>query len=378
MTAELARLLVAADGIRSLKVYANADNPEDAATARKFGAEGIGLCRTEHMFMSGSRLAVFRDMILADSEEERQLHLAKILPMQRADFEGIFEAMNGMSVTIRLLDPPLHEFLPTIEQLNEEKSELEASGAKERLEQLEKVIAKAKMMSEANPMLGLRGCRLGLLYPEIYEMQLTAIFFAARTVLQRGIQVRPEIMIPLAGHPNELKQMNELIDLIAEQVLGEDRAYCVYKKGTMIEVPRAALVAGEIASHAEFFSFGTNDLTQMTFGYSRDDAEGKFLNKYIEQGVLPENPFQVLDESGVGRLIEIAVRDGKKRRHDLKTGVCGEHGGERSSILFCHRSGLDYVSCSPYRVPYARIAAAQAALQEDNAKEEVVVAALVV
>ncbi|WP_309119176.1 pyruvate, phosphate dikinase [Paenibacillus sp.] len=363
MTEELAELLRTADGIRTMKIYANADNPHDAAIARHFGAEGIGLCRTEHMFMSGSRLAVFRDMILAECSTERQAHLDTILPMQQSDFEGIFEAMDGLPVTVRLLDPPLHEFLPDLEQLLGERRQLSANGAAESaLATMDRLIVKVRAMCESNPMLGLRGCRLGLMFPEIYDMQLSAIFLAAKACLQRGIRVKPEIMIPLVGHPNELKGMAERIDSIAERTLGEDRALCRYKKGTMIEVPRAALVAGDIAVHAEFFSFGTNDLTQMTFGYSRDDAEGKFLNKYIDQGILPENPFETLDESGVGQLIEMAVLKGKSTRPTLKAGVCGEHGGERRSILYCHRVGLDYVSCSPFRVPYARIAAAQAAL----------------
>lgn len=371
MTEELSKLLATADQIRRLKIYTNADTPHDAAIARKFGAEGIGLCRTEHMFMSAARLSVFREMILADSEAQRKQNLEQILPMQQADFEGIFEAMDGLPVTIRLLDPPLHEFLPSLEQLLDERRELAASSADSRKgasEALERVIRKVRAMSEANPMLGLRGCRLGLLFPDIYEMQIAAIFKAAKACMQRGIRVLPEIMIPLVGHPNELEGMTALIDQVAEQTLGADAAQCPYKKGTMIEVPRAALVADQIAAHAEFFSFGTNDLTQMTFGFSRDDAEGKFLNKYLEQGILPQNPFQVLDQEGVGQLIEWAAAKGKRTRPNLKTGVCGEHGGERSSIGYCHQIGLDYVSCSPFRVPYARIAAAQAALQEEPRK----------
>lgn len=363
ITPELSRLLEMADHIRTLKVYANADTPGDAARARQFGAEGVGLCRTEHMFMSPVRLPVVQSMILANTDEERKRALARILPMQQADFAGIFAAMDGLPVTVRLLDPPLHEFLPKLEQLREQQlaQRMDADAAPDR--KLEELIAKVRGMQETNPMLGLRGCRLGLLFPEIYDMQLEALFKAAQRCLREGVQVRPDIMIPLVGHPNELKFMRTLVDQTAEQVLGEDLKHCPYSVGTMIEVPRAALTADQIARHADFFSFGTNDLTQMTFGFSRDDAEGKFLNEYLERGILPDNPFQVLDEDGVGVLIEWATAKGRAVRPALKTGICGEHGGDRASIFFCHRQQLDYISCSPFRVPYARIAAAQAALQ---------------
>jgi pyruvate,orthophosphate dikinase len=364
ITAELSKLLKTADEIRQLKIYTNADNPEDAARAREFGAEGIGLCRTEHMFMSSTRLPVVQAMILSETEEDRKNELKKILPMQQADFEGIFTAMNGLPVTIRLLDPPLHEFLPDLEQLLDQRRELESGGNadQKRKAELNKLIQKVRNMHEANPMLGLRGCRLGILYPEIYDMQIEAIFRAVSTCLHNGIEVHPEIMIPLVGHPNELEILRKLVDQVAEQVLGADLGNCPYSVGTMIEVPRAAIVADQIAKHAEFFSFGTNDLTQMTFGYSRDDAEGKFLNQYLDRNILKTNPFQVLDQDGVGTLIDWAVTKGKQIRSALKTGVCGEHGGDRDSIFFCHHIGLDYVSCSPFRVPFARIAAAQAAI----------------
>jgi pyruvate,orthophosphate dikinase len=364
ITAELSKLLKTADEIRQLKIYTNADNPEDAARAREFGAEGIGLCRTEHMFMSSTRLPVVQAMILSETEEDRKNELKKILPMQQADFEGIFTAMNGLPVTIRLLDPPLHEFLPDLEQLLDQRRELESGGNadQKRKAELNKLIQKVRSMHEANPMLGLRGCRLGILYPEIYDMQIEAIFRAVSTCLHNGIEVHPEIMIPLVGHPNELEILRKLVDQVAEQVLGADLRNCPYSVGTMIEVPRAAIVADQIAKHAEFFSFGTNDLTQMTFGYSRDDAEGKFLNQYLDRNILKTNPFQVLDQDGVGTLIDWAVTKGKQIRSALKTGVCGEHGGDRDSIFFCHHIGLDYVSCSPFRVPFARIAAAQAAI----------------
>lgn len=365
ITPELLKLLEYADTIRSLKIYSNADTPADAGKARDFGAEGIGLCRTEHMFFAGSRLPLVQAMILADSLEERQLHLDRLLPMQQSDFEAMFQSMDGLPVTIRLLDPPLHEFLPNLEQLKEREQQLVRSpspGAEEELERVSNTIKKVAGLQEANPMLGLRGVRLGILYPEIYDMQVEAIFKAAKRSLHKGVNVRPEIMIPLVGHPNELKQMRELVDNIADQVMcGEFKGFS-YKVGTMIEVPRAALLADSIAKYADFFSFGTNDLTQMTFGYSRDDAESGFMNTYMEQKVLKDNPFQVLDQDGVGKLIEWAVTKGKAVKPFLKTGICGEHGGERASILFCHEIGLDYVSCSPYRVPFARIAAAQAAL----------------
>ena len=334
-----------ADEVRRLRVRANADTPEDAAKAREFGAEGIGLCRTEHMFMAEDRLPIVRDMILAGDEEERRVALDKLLPMQQTDFEGIFEAMAGLPVTIRLLDPPLHEFLPSLEEATSETM-------RERIRQLH----------EANPMLGTRGCRLGLQWPEIYEMQVRAIVRAARAVHDRsGEAPLVEIMHPLVGFQQELSRLREL----TERVAGEEPTV-EYLCGTMIELPRAAIRADEIAAEADFFSFGTNDLTQTTLGFSRDDAEGKFLTHYLETGILERNPFEVLDEEGVGDLMRIAVERGRSARPGIKLGICGEHGGEPRSVAFCHRLGLDYVSCSPYRVPLARLAAAQAALAESG------------
>jgi pyruvate,orthophosphate dikinase len=332
-----------ADDVRRLRVRANADTPEDAAKAREFGAEGIGLCRTEHMFMGEDRLPVVREMILARDEEERRAALDKLLPMQQGDFEGIFEAMAGLPVTIRLLDPPLHEFLPPLEEAT-------SDAMRDRIRQLH----------EANPMLGTRGCRLGLQFPEIYEMQVRAIVRAARAVEDRtGEAPLVEIMHPLVGFTEELARLRRLTeDVAAEEPSVE------YLCGTMIELPRAALRADEIAAVADFFSFGTNDLTQTTLGFSRDDAEGKFLTYYLEHGILERNPFEVIDEDGVGDLMRIAVERGRRAKPDIKMGICGEHGGEPRSVAFCHRLGLDYVSCSPYRVPLARLAAAQASLAE--------------
>jgi pyruvate,orthophosphate dikinase len=332
-----------ADGLRRLGVRANADTPEDAARAREFGAEGIGLCRTEHMFMGEERLPVVRDMILAREEEERRAALDKLLPVQQADFEGIFEAMAGLPVTIRLLDPPLHEFLPPLEEAT-------SDAMRDRIRQLH----------EANPMLGTRGCRLGLQFPEIYEMQVRAIVRAARAVRDRtGEAPLVEIMHPLVGFTEELARLRELTERVAAE-----EPTVEYLCGTMIELPRAALRADEIAADADFFSFGTNDLTQTTLGFSRDDAEGKFLTYYLEHGILQRNPFEVLDEDGVGDLMRIAVERGRGAKPGIKLGICGEHGGEPRSVAFCHSLGLDYVSCSPYRVPLARLAAAQAALAE--------------
>jgi len=360
-TEELRIVLRWADDVRRLRVYANADNPQDAAVARGFGAEGIGLCRTEHMFFEPQRLAAMQRMIMADSPEERQDALNRLLPAQQSDFEGIFQAMDGLPVTIRLLDPPLHEFLPQAEEL---QHKLNSAAAPEERDRYRRLLRKTEELREANPMLGQRGCRLGIVYPEIYDMQIEAIFKAASACMDRGVAVRPQIMIPLVGDASELKLLRELVDRVAEQVLGEDkRRDCRYTVGTMIEVPRAALTAGHIAAYADFFSFGTNDLTQMTFGYSRDDAEGKFLTHYLNRKLLPHNPFQVLDTEGVGQLIELAVARGRARKSSLKTGICGEHGGDKASIRFCHEIGLDSVSCSPYRIPMARIAAAQAAIE---------------
>jgi pyruvate,orthophosphate dikinase len=366
MSDELLQLLAWADEIRSLKVLTNADTPEDAAKARSFGAQGIGLCRTEHMFMSSERIPVVQAMILADNTAERAAALDRLLPMQQADFQGIFAAMEGLPVTIRLLDPPLHEFLPKLEELRSQKEKMDGND-EAHIKAHDKLYRKVASLQETNPMLGQRGCRLGVLYPEIYEMQAIAIFRAAVREAQKGVTVAPEVMIPLVGHAQELVLMKELVEQAAAKVFLEERMAIPYRIGTMIEVPRAALTADAIAQHAEFFSFGTNDLTQMTFGYSRDDAEGKFLSSYVDRKVLPNNPFQVLDEDGVGELIKIAVEKGKMTKPSLKTGVCGEHGGDKASIYFCHNAGLEYVSCSPYRVPLARIAAAQAKIASDRA-----------
>lgn len=368
MTDELRQMLQWADEVRTLQVFANADNPEDAQIARRFGAQGIGLCRTEHMFFAPSRLAVMQRLIMADTPEERTEALQQLLPMQQADFAGMLAAMEGLPVTIRLLDPPLHEFLPKAGELQQKLEQASEEGEKDALRRM---IRKVHELHEANPMLGQRGCRLGIVFPEIYEMQIEALFRAASDCMDRGIRVLPEIMIPLVGHVSELKVLRELVDQVADRVLGAERKRaCPYKVGTMIEVPRAALTAGQIAEYADFFSFGTNDLTQLTFGYSRDDAEGKFLTHYIDRKLLPHNPFQVLDTEGVGQLIELAVSSGRSVRPSMKTGVCGEHGGDKDSIAFCHRTGLDYVSCSPYRIPMAIIAAAQAAIQHKDASRK--------
>ncbi len=350
-----AQLLGWADEVRTLKVRANADTPRDARIARNFGAEGIGLCRTEHMFFEGERINAMREMIVARDEAGRRRALAKLLPMQRADFEGIFEAMDGLPVTIRLLDPPLHEFLPH----GGEESKLLARTLDIPRNDLQRIV---ENLRETNPMLGHRGCRLGITYPEITEMQGRAIFEAAVKAKRRGIEVHPEIMVPLVSAVTEFDNQRAILEHAAEQVLGVMGETVPYLIGTMIELPRAALTAGEIAKRAEFFSFGTNDLTQTTYGLSRDDA-GRFLPSYVESGIFPDDPFQTLDPVGVGRLIRIAVEDGRKARPGIKLGICGEHGGEPRSVAFCHATGLDYVSCSPYRVPIARLAAAHAALE---------------
>jgi pyruvate,orthophosphate dikinase len=336
-----------ADDYRTLQVRANADTPDDASKAREFGAQGIGLCRTEHMFMAEERLPIVREMIMASGEDERRTALEKLLPMQQSDFEGIFEAMRGLPVTIRLLDPPLHEFLPPLD---------EATDARMR--------ERIKALQESNPMLGTRGCRLGLLWPEIYEMQVRAIVRAALAVEERlGDAPLVEIMHPLVGFAEELHRLRAITVATAQEE-SEDVEYLV---GTMIELPRACIRADEIAEYADFFSFGTNDLTQTALGFSRDDAEGKFLTRYLEDGVLERNPFETLDQSGVGDLMRIAVERGRSTKDELKLGICGEHGGEPASVAFCHRLGLNYVSCSPFRVPLARLAAAQAALAEQGA-----------
>ncbi|MFS1514166.1 pyruvate, phosphate dikinase [Chengkuizengella sp. SCS-71B] len=361
---ELSTLLNWADEIRELKVYANADNGIDAKKAREFGAEGIGLCRTEHMFMSPNRLPIVQNMIMAQTFEERRIHLDRLLPWQQSDFEDLFHEMNGLPVTIRLLDPPLHEFLPKLEELLLQKQRVELGVDKEtNINELDSLINKVRNLHEMNPMLGQRGCRLGILFPEIYDMQIEAIFRAILSSLQKGIEVLPQLMIPLISDVNELKRLRELVNQVAKEVLGEEIKYCNYEVGTMIEVPRAALTADEIAQYADFFSFGTNDLTQMTFGYSRDDAEGKFLDRYTEEQILENNPFEVLDQKGVGKLIKWSVENGKSVKPNLKTGVCGEHGGNKESIFYCQQIGLDYISCSPYRIPLARIAAAQSAIE---------------
>jgi pyruvate,orthophosphate dikinase len=358
-----------ADAVRRLKVRTNADTPEDARQAREFGAEGIGLCRTEHMFMQQDRLPHVRNMIMAADTAEREQHLAKLLPFQREDFDGIFRAMEGLPVTIRLLDPPLHEFLPdyTESVVELERLQLTKASAAEISAQ-EKLVATVKSLAEANPMLGTRGCRLGIQWPEIYAMQVRAIIEAAADVMgATGKQPHVEIMIPLVGFEEELKRMRALTVETADAVLKERGVSVDYTVGTMIEVPRAALTADEVARQADFFSFGTNDLTQMTLGFSRDDAEGKFLTHYLKTDLLKTNPFEKLDQTGVGQLVAMAVEKGRSVKPELKTGICGEHGGEPSSVKFCHRTGLSYVSCSPYRVPLARLAAAQAVLEEKTA-----------
>ncbi len=376
---DLKQVLSWADQYRRLGVWANADYPRDAKRAVTFGAQGIGLCRTEHMFMEQERLPIVQRMILAKSTQERETALAQLLPFQRADFKGIFESMvdpqtgEGYPVVIRLIDPPLHEFLPSYEELLVEVTRLETKGGhKQELQEKRQMLEAVGAMREMNPMLGLRGCRLGLLFPEINVMQTRAILEAATELEKEGKTLHPKIMIPLVGHVNELKEVRRQLEAVAKQITSESGVTVDYKFGTMIELPRAALTADQIAPVADFFSFGTNDLTQTTFGFSRDDAEGKFLLKYVdgltEPGIegkvkiLPTNPFQTLDRDGVGQLVRMAVEKGRKANPNLELGICGEHGGDPDSIEFCHMVGLDYVSCSPYRVPVARLAAAQAAL----------------
>ncbi len=350
-----------ADEIRKLNVRTNADTPHDAQVARDFGAQGIGLCRTEHMFFEGDRIKAVREMILSDELAGRKRALEKLLPMQREDFYGILKAMEGYGVTIRLLDPPLHEFVPHEEENQQEMADEMGST-------LEKVKTKVESLHEFNPMLGHRGCRLGITYPEITEMQSRAIFEAACQLKKEGIDAKPEVMVPLVGTVEELKLQKEIIVNTAEAVIQETGVKLDYQVGTMIEIPRAALTADEIAKEAEFFSFGTNDLTQMTFGYSRDDS-GVFLPEYLEKSILPRDPFSSLDQTGVGQLVQIAVEKGKMGRKNLKLGICGEHGGDPDSIYFFHRVGLNYVSCSPFRVPIARLAAAHAVINEENEKK---------
>ncbi len=392
---DLATLLGWADETRRLQVWANADYPRDAERARAFGAQGIGLCRTEHMFFEEDRLPTVRRMILAantataaknrtDGErsgEDREAiatfdgALAELETLQTDDFAGLFRAMDGLPVVIRLIDPPLHEFLPSSDELIEKVTRLRTQRDDGRtidaaeLDEATELLHAVEAMREQNPMLGLRGCRLGLLIPDIVKMQTRAILNAAARVNAEGKTALPEIMIPLVGHVNELKATREILVAEAERIVADSGVTVAYKFGTMIEIPRAALTADEIAEHAEFFSFGTNDLTQMTFGYSRDDAEGKFLMQYVERKILPENPFQVLDATGVGQLVRMGVEKGRAARPDLKVGICGEHGGDPASIAFCHDVGLNYVSCSPFRVPVARLAAAQAAIASSDVRD---------
>ena len=361
VSGDFAKLMELTDEYAHLKVRANADTPRDAKTAFRFGAQGIGLCRTEHMFFEGDRIKAVREMILADDEAGRRKALAKLLPIQRGDFEGLFEAMNGLPVTVRLLDPPLHEFVPHFEK---EQKELAA----DLNVPYETIKNKVESLAEANPMLGHRGCRLGITYPEITEMQARAILEAAlNTRKNKGIDVHVEIMVPLVGNVKELRNQKEVIKNTAEAVFAERNDRIDYMIGTMIEIPRAAVTANEIAEEAEFFSFGTNDLTQMTLGFSRDDV-AKFLPVYLEKGILKHDPFQVLDQDGVGQLVREAVFKGRGVKPELKCGICGEHGGEPSSVEFCHYAGLNYVSCSPFRVPIARLAAAHAALKQGGEK----------
>jgi pyruvate,orthophosphate dikinase len=361
MSGHVERFMQWADKHRRLGVRANADTPGDAQRARGFGAQGIGLCRTEHMFFEAERIAWVRKMILASDAEGRRAALAHLLPMQRSDFEGILEAMDGLPVTIRLLDPPLHEFLP------HEPEQIEAL-ARDMGVPPERLADTVESLREQNPMLGHRGCRLGISHPEITEMQAQAIFEAAVALAKKGKHPVPEVMVPLVADVKELRNQAELVRRTAASVFGKAKLTVPYLVGTMIELPRAALTADEIAEVAEFFSYGTNDLTQTTYGLSRDDA-GKFLPIYIEQGLFPHDPFQVLDQRGVGKLVRLGIELGRGKRPDLHVGICGEHGGEPSSVGFCHVAGMDYVSCSPFRVPIARLAAAQAALREAGVED---------
>lgn len=369
-TPELKELLTWADQCRRLGVRANADTPADARRALELGAEGIGLCRTEHMFMGKQRLPLMRRMILADSDAERREALQALLPVQKEDFKGILREMRGYPVTIRLLDPPLHEFLPDGASLLLDVDRLRREGGGPgRLQEKETLLQKVRDLTELNPMLGLRGCRLGLLHPEIYRMQVEAIITAALELLEEGFspeQIRPEIMVPLVGHVGEMRRLREQITAVAESLMEERSERITYRIGMMIELPRACLLADELAESAEFFSFGTNDLTQTTFGFSRDDVESKFMPLYLEKGILEANPFMELDRDGVGRLVREAISLGRDARPELKLGICGEHGGDPASIEFFHQAGLDYISCSPYRVPIARLAAARAAVHEKD------------
>ncbi|HEX6774980.1 MAG TPA: pyruvate, phosphate dikinase, partial [Methylomirabilota bacterium] len=369
LSAEFRELLDWARRASTTRVRANADTPGDASKAREFEAEGIGLVRTEHMFFKEDRIPIVREMIMARDLETRRKAVDRLLPFQREDFIGIFTAMDGYPVTIRLLDPPLHEFLPSYKEVLEEFTRLDALGINPaRHQELGAIKARIEALHEANPMLGHRGCRLGITFPEIYEMQVRAIMEAACEVARRGVKVEPpEIMIPLTGTVAEMKLTRDMTVRMAERTVSEMGVPVGYSVGTMIEVPRAALIADKLAAHADFFSFGTNDLTQMTFGYSRDDI-GKFLPFYLEKKLLPHDPFAVLDQEGVGEMIEIGIKRGRRTRPKLKVGICGEHGGEPSSVEFCHRVGMDYVSCSPYMVPIAWLASAQARIKERASK----------
>jgi len=364
---DLKQILLWADEIRTLGVRTNADTPADASLARELGAEGIGLCRTEHMFFGEDRIPVVREMIMAEDEKTRKKALKKLLPMQKEDFLGIFRSMEGLPVTIRLLDPPLHEFLPDKEELDAKLRELEASGDCGKIEEVKKLIQRVTSLKELNPMLGHRGCRLGITYPEIYNMQVRAIMEAACELANEGVKVIPEIMIPLVGLVKELSVTREDVRKMAETVMAEKGVKIDYKVGTMIELPRAAITADQIAKEADFFSFGTNDLTQTTFGFSRDDVS-KFVPIYQKAGILEHDPFAVLDQEGVGEIMKIGIEKARSVKPDLKMGICGEHGGEPRSICFAHEIGLDYVSCSPYRVPIARLVAAQSTIRMKNKK----------
>jgi pyruvate,orthophosphate dikinase len=364
LSGEFQKLLSWANETKTMGVWANADNPTDAEKAREFGAEGIGLCRTEHMFMAIDRIPIVQEMIMSETLEEREVALSKLLPIQEEDFYGIFKVMNGFPVTIRFLDPPLHEFLPNTEELAIEIATMKLQGAKEAdIKAKEYILAKARSLHEFNPMLGHRGCRLGISFPEIYKMQARAVFQACARLVKEGYVVIPEIEIPLIIDKKELDLLRADVEQVASEVMDEKGIKFEFTVGTMIELPRACLTAGEVAEAADFFSFGTNDLTQTTLGFSRDDAEGKFMNPYLDKKILARNPFMVLDRAGVGKLMEMTVKSGREKKPGLQIGICGEHGGEPNSIEFCQMIGLDFVSCSPYRVPIARLAAAQAKIQ---------------
>ncbi|HOK54332.1 MAG TPA: PEP-utilizing enzyme, partial [Armatimonadota bacterium] len=366
VTGDFGTFMAWADDVRKLGVRANADTPEHAAEAVQLGAEGIGLARTEHMFLGSDRVPLVRDMILADNEEIREAAIAKLLPMQRKDFVGIFKAMGGRPVTVRLIDPPLHEFLPPLNELLVEVTELRCKDPNSpELKEKETLLAKVQDMHEANPMLGLRGCRLSIYFPGIVKMQVAAIIGAACEVKKSGMDVHPEIMIPLIGTVNELTYIKDQLEEVAKKTMAEESVEVDYMFGTMIEIPRAALTADEIAQHAQFFSFGTNDLTQMGYGISRDDA-GKFLPLYIEKGIFKTDPTETIDQKGIGRMMKICVEDARAVNPNIKLGICGEHGGEPESVKFCHKIGLNYVSCSPRRIPVARLAAAQAVIEEQG------------